>query len=162
MGTVFRPEGPLAIRPCEGLGGKIINGDSADRFWGEHAHLADGIGCYVFGRRAGKGIVPWYVGKATRSFRQECFESKKLNKYSEALILQRIGTPVMFFVVKVEGPTACINDLENFLIQNAVVKNPSLLNEIRKEWRINGVLRSEPGPPSHSARHLRRLLGIEA
>ena len=164
MGTGFRAVGPLAIKPFKGPGGKIINKESADRFWLDHSKhaLGDGIGCYIFGMRAGGGIVPWYVGQTTRSFRQECFESKKLNIYAEVLVSKQVGTPVLFFVVKEEGPNACIDDVENFLIQNALVKNPDLRNAVTKEWRIDGVLRSSCGPPSHSARHLRRLLGLDS
>jgi len=119
------------------------------------------VGCYIFGVRAGKGIVPLYAGQSKVTFKTECFTYHKLHRYGKALAKRRIGTPVMFFLVKEQGSSACIDDVEAFLIQNALVKNPDLANVHRKAWCITGVLRSGKGPPSRSARHLRRLLGLD-
>jgi hypothetical protein len=62
--------------------------------------LSGGIGCYIFSIRAGKGILPWYVGLAERqSFRKECFTSHKLIHYNYA-IAKRKGTPLLTLVAK--------------------------------------------------------------
>ena len=53
-------------------------------FWNEvetlrqrNESLASASGCYIFAIRAGKGAKPWYVGQATKTFRQECFTPHK-------------------------------------------------------------------------------------
>jgi hypothetical protein len=98
---------------------------------------------YVFSIRAGRGIVPVYVGKATRRFRGEAFADHKRTHYSDALADYVRGTPVMFFVTWPEGRKArpgMITDVEDFLIQTGVARNPDLRN-IRgrgeKKWSIS-------------------------
>ena len=74
--------------------------ESLSSFWSlvesEHEEgISGSIGCYIFSIRAGKGILPWYVGLAEKqSFRKECFTSHKLNHYNNA-IAKRKGTPLL-------------------------------------------------------------------
>ena len=143
----------------------MIDQASADRFWSEHPDLANAIGCYVFGVRAGRGgYVPIYVGRASNGFRNECFAYHKRDRYNTALNNRGACTPVMFFVVKESGPDGaldtCLDHVEHFLMQVASERNADLANERRVDYRILGVFRTSVGPPSKSSRLLRRMLGI--
>jgi hypothetical protein len=60
--------------------------------------LADAKGCYLFAVRAGQGTRPVYVGRATRTFRQECFTPDKLLKLTNAMMAYRKGNPVLFLI----------------------------------------------------------------
>ena len=61
---------------------------------------ADGkrVGCYIFAVEKGKRLMPWYVGKATKSFSQEVFNGGNCHKYDEALGLAVTGKPILFLV----------------------------------------------------------------
>jgi hypothetical protein len=163
MITTFRAEGPFTIwRPQ----GRILIDESAMRFWTDHPEFADEVGCYICAIRAGRGYVPIYVGQATVGFRKECFDHHKLDHYNKARdIRDKKGTPVLFLIVRESGAHGrtlgtCLTFIENFLIQLAADRNAALENVERVEWRIQGVFRSGEGQPSHSARHLQRLLGL--
>ena len=161
----FRPEGPFNVKPTRGSSGRLIDQASADRLWRDHPDLAEGIGCYIFGVRAGRGgYVPIYVGKASTGFRHECFADHKLKHYNNALNARGACTPVMFFVVKESGPDGaldtCLDHVEHFLMQVASERNAGLANERRVDYRILGVFRTSVGPPSKASRLLRRMLGI--
>jgi len=167
MATIFSIEGPFEIPCYEGKGGRTITEEDGRTFWDEHDHLGGHRGCYVFGIRAGKGLTPGYVGKATRGFRQEVFSHHKLTRYQQFLADYGKGTPVLFFVVaprRKGAPNAAhIRELEEFLIQVALAANSDLLNikgTRTEEWGIGGVLRSGKGKPSSSAREFRRLMKL--
>jgi hypothetical protein len=124
-------------------------------------------GCYVFAVRSGGGIKPYYVGKTKASFRQEAFTSGKINYYNEAMAGYAAGRPVMFFVTLRQKPGPvnhkAIRNLEKFLIQTAVAKNPDLKNvqgTKEQDWVIEGVLRSRPGMPARPARSFKTMMGI--
>lgn len=56
-----------------------------------------------------------------------------------------------------------LGELEDFLIQTAVTRNPNLLNvkgTKRANWSIAGIVRSGVGKPSEAAQELRRTLGL--
>lgn len=78
---------------------------SLNQFWANlNASLGDefsaGIGCYVFSIRAGRGVLPWYVGLAEKqSFRKECFTHHKINHYNNAIAAPK-GTPLLTLVAK--------------------------------------------------------------
>jgi hypothetical protein len=159
----FRVEGPLEIKPSQGMNGRVIDKDSVETFWEENADLADEVGCYIFGLRSRGGLTPIYVGQSTTGFKHECFHWQKKVYYDEALVM-RSGTPIMFFVVKDSGSEAtwltCLNEVEDYLIQLAVQHNPNLANVKRVEWSIPGVFRAGPGHPTASAMALRQILGL--
>ncbi|HEY7315542.1 MAG TPA: hypothetical protein VH643_39805 [Gemmataceae bacterium] len=159
----FRVEGPLVVRPLQGIHGRMIEKSAIERFWEENPDLADEVGCYIFGMRSGGGLTPIYVGQSTTGFKHECFQHHKLTHYNEALVT-RNGTPIMFFVVKDAGPQSiletCLDQVEHYLIQLAVQHNPDLANVKRVEWSIPGVFHAEPGHPTASAMALRQILGI--
>lgn len=125
-------------------------------------------GCYVFALRAGRGYTPWYVGKATNSFLNECFQPHKTGKYNKVLFEAKKGTPVMFFVVlptkKGPVPKEKIAEVEKFLIEQALLKNRDLENIANTrsipDWGIEGVLKGTKGKPSKSAVKFRRVMGL--
>jgi hypothetical protein len=166
--TQFTCHGPFKVHTTKLPGGKSITPVQIKSFWDENQNYTSQIGCYVFAMRAGKGITPLYVGKATKSFVQEAFASHKLAKYLPALSTYKSGTPVMFFVAypaKKKGGTNLkhIAALEKFLIQQAVIANPFLLNinhSSAPSWGIAGVLRSQTKKPTNGAVAFKALLGF--
>ena len=110
--------------------------------------LPDACGCYIFAISAGKGSLPWYVGKAERqSFRQESFASGKIVKYNGALHQRERGKPALFFLPQVtpqgkyrkpkrgEGKRPAIQKLELLLIDMALTRNPDLKNKVNTIWK---------------------------
>lgn len=161
--TDFIVRGPYEIAAYKGKRGRNISAFEGRSFFDTHEDLASERGCYVFATRAGRGYTPWYVGKATKSFRQECFTPHKLNKYNECLVDIARCTPVLFFVVarNARGVTGSnhIGEVEDFLIQTAISVNPNLLNvkgTRREEWSIAGVIRSR-GRSSETAGLFKRM-----
>ena len=169
MPTIFSIEGPFKVPCYQGKGGRTITEEDGRRFWNDQDHLGSDRGCYVFGIRAGKGLTPGYVGRATRGFKHEVFSHHKLTRYQQFLTDYRKGTPILFFIVaprRKGAPNAAhIRELEAFLIQVALAANPDLLNvkgTRAEEWGIGGLLRGGKGKPSGSARDFRRLMKLRA
>jgi hypothetical protein len=133
-------------------------------FWSDNSTIGDAVGCYMFGIRTGGGIRPYYVGKATKSFRQECFTPHKLNHYNRAMADYRSGTPVMFFVVpRSRASVSSIGNIERFLIETGVARNPDLCNVVgtkQADWSIRGVIRSDQGGKSRNARLFKRMMAL--
>jgi hypothetical protein len=149
--TSFVVHGPFVLSYEKRKGGRTL---VFDDFWskdGEAHHLAEGRGCYVFAIR-NRGLTPIYVGQATKSFKQETFNSTNRHKYHNGFSDYGKGTPVMYFVVHPtqRGPTneKQIEKIEDFLIQAGVAKNPNLQNVKGAQqplWSIKGVVRSGAG-----------------
>lgn len=82
----FYPHGPFIIsKKSNGL--ILATAEYLKQFWEEideeYPGLSCACGCYVFATRAGKGVIPWYVGKTEKqSFAKECFYSHKINHYN--------------------------------------------------------------------------------
>jgi len=113
-------------------------------------------------------MTPIYVGEATRSYDQECFTNDKLLKYAIGMARYERGTPILFLVASPQHKgrvnVKVIDDLENFLIQNAKAKNPHLVNKTgtkEADWAIRGVVRRKGGKTSAAARALRSMMGFE-
>jgi hypothetical protein len=162
----FLVDGPYAVPFEQRPGGRIL---LHKKFWkqGGFDELAAERGCCVFGIRAGKGMTPIYVGKATRSFKQECFNPANRHKFSNGMADYQKGTPVLYFVrhpsQRGKTNTKQIEEIENFLIQNVAVRNPDLQNLRGKQapkWSIRGVLRSGQGKPTNAESDFKRLIGI--
>jgi hypothetical protein len=160
--TVF---GPFVIPVIKKANGRIIG--NIDKFWNDTSTQRKMIGCYVFVMRSAKGYMPCYVGKATKSFEQECFASHKLVKYHEALVSWRKGTPVMFFISQTRrrGPVneKEIKQVEAYLTQVALAKNAELLNiqnTKQEQWSIQGIARGKQGKASKETRELKRALNL--
>lgn len=165
----FSIEGPYDV-PVEKIGwGKAVATSELGELWEEAgSELAWARGCYAFAIRAGKGFTPVYVGKATRSFRQECFALHKVHKLNTALLHYKKGTPVLFLVAlerKQGKPNGrAISGVEKFLIQNALARNEQLLNvqntKPTENFAILGVFRGGKGKPSNAARAFRQTMGL--
>lgn len=166
--TQFVCHGPYKIPTTKQKVGRTISKTNISQFWAECATLAKGVGCYVFAMRAGPGITPLYVGKATKSFAQEAFATDKLNKYYAGLTQYKRGTPVLFFVghppsKKGKPNLTHITALEKLLIQQGALANPSLINVQHNripKWGISGVLRSQTKKPSSNAKSFRSCMGF--
>ena len=161
----FEIHGPFEIDFEKKKGGRVL---VFDDFWEEDSdahYLADECGCYVFAIR-NRALTPIYVGKATKTFSQETFNPTNKHKYHNGFSEYAKGTPVMYFVVHPtqKGPTngRYIGEIEDFLIQAGVVKNPDLQNvkgTQQPKWSIKGVIRSG-GKRTKSAREFAELFDI--
>jgi hypothetical protein len=116
-----------------------------------------------------RGLTPIYVGKATKTFKQETFNESNKNKYKDGFSTYGRGTPLMYFIVHptAKGPTnnKHIREIEDFLIQAGVAANPNLQNVQgiqRPNWNIKGVIRSGPGKPSDTEIKFRLMFDIQA
>lgn len=130
--TLFTVHGPLEVPTESGKKYSYIP-LNCPAFWKKHSQLKSLKGCYVFGFRAAKGFRPVYVGKTKNSFGNEVFTSHKIAQhYGPALADTGKGTPVMFLITASGGkgapPKTMISDMETFLIQLGVAKNPDLSN----------------------------------
>lgn len=174
----FFPYGPTILPKANN--GLIDNTrDSLAKFWSEveeevEGGLADAVGCYIFSIRAGRGILPWYVGLAEKqSFKQECFTAHKINHYNNA-IAKRKGTPLLTFIAKytetdrfakpsINGHPD-IQFLEDALIYNCIRKNAALMNfantKFLREMVVHGFLNNPPGRDCDSVTSFRCLLGL--
>jgi hypothetical protein len=167
MATIFDVYGSFEVPYYQGAAGRTITDENIREFWEQHQNFADNKGCYIFGIKAGRGYTPAYVGKATRTFKQEVFAPHKLAKYQQFLADYRKGTPILFLVVtptKRGAPNVThINDLEAFLIQIALAANPDLLNikgTQMEEWGIAGVLRGGKGKPAKDAIEFKKMMKV--
>jgi hypothetical protein len=169
MAASFEIQGPFVIPLDPTINKKAIR-PRCPELWldPEAGKFAEACGCYVFAMRAGRGSRPIYVGKAARTFRQECFTPHKIaSHYQKALLNAERAKPVIFLVVlkrrRGRVNEKAINDVEKFLIQNAMKKNPELSNiQGRKghRWSIDGVIRSGQGKPSAKAKTFKSALGM--
>lgn len=163
----FEVNGPFEVPTYKGLAARLIRSDEGRSFFSRYPALAKASGCYVFGMRAGRGITPFYVGKACRTFEQECFAPDKINRYNECLVDYARGGPVLFLVAlpvrRGRRNEQAIGELEDFLIQVAVARNQDLLNvkgTSAPEWGILGVLRSGSGRRSANADTFAKMLRL--
>jgi hypothetical protein len=129
--------------------------------------IASQQGCYVFALAASRGYVPWYVGKATKTFEQEVFHSHKLVYYNDVIFKGRKGKPVMFCVARAGSrtkiPAKQIDEVETFLIQAAKFKNPELSNKQKAampKWGIRGVVRGGSGKAPANATKFKKMMGL--
>ena len=165
--ALFTVHGPFELPYEARKGGRTL---VFDEFWetGSAAdYLAKERGCYVFGVRAGRGLKPLYVGKATKTFKQETFNPSNRQKYHNGFSEYGKGTPVMFFVVHPpqKGRTNAreISAIEDFLIQAGVARNPNLQNvkgRMRPAWSIKGVVRSGVGKRSVAETQFGAVFGL--
>lgn len=150
--TVFKAWGPLVI-PAQHKGGgwHLFDGKKEqNQFWkkDQHRELKKRRGVYIGAIKTSKGIIPLYVGKATKGFAQECFTDRNKLKYTNGLApyKKEDGTPVMLFTVhqKRQGQinSKAIAEIETRLIHLAEIKNPNLQNDKHrtKKWSIQGII----------------------
>lgn len=149
---------------------KHIGKAEVKTFWemDEASAVSEKQGCYVFALQAGKGYRPWYVGKATKTMKQECLHSHKLAHYNQVLFKGSKGTPVLFFVVlggnKRKVAKTVVDEMETFFIQTVLSKHPEIQN-IQKtnlpEWTVKGVVRGGQGQPTKNAVKFRKMVGLD-
>ncbi|MCZ6653866.1 MAG: hypothetical protein O7D91_12670 [Planctomycetota bacterium] len=163
----FQVQGPFEVPVYRGSAGRIIGASEGRRFFQAHKAHEKRVGCYIFGMRAGRGMTPAYVGKATKGFGQECFTPHKLEKYNQCLVDYERGTPILFFLElpNRRGATNVkhVKELESFLVQIGVASNVDLLNVQGTrvaEWSITGVLRGGSGVPSRAAKEFKKLMNL--
>ena len=173
----FHPHQPHEI-PKQSNGLVASDKTSLNQFWEQldtalGDELSAGIGCYIFSIRAGKGVLPWYVGLAEKqSFRKECFTHHKITHYNNA-IAARKGTPLLTLVAKYTprgklvrptgGSHRDVQHLETMLIGNCLGRNYSLQNvkdtRLLREMVVPGLLNSPKGKPSETVRAFKALIG---
>jgi hypothetical protein len=163
----FTVSGPHLVPVYLGNAGRIVRANEGTQFFTSHPAYATHRGVYVFAIKAGRGYTPQYVGKATKSFGQECFQPHKLAKCNEALADYAKGSLVLFLLSvqaqKGAPPTAEIGSLEDFLIQTGVSVNPDILNvrgTKQASWVIKGLIRSSAGKPPKAAVELKRAFKL--
>jgi hypothetical protein len=141
----YRPFGPFKI-PTEvpKRGGRQLNLRSIKRsgdFWTSLEDAKHGLstakGCYIFSMKAGKGVTPWYVGKAggREGFRQEIFIASNRDHYTRTLNDKK-GTPLLLVLARCTPKKKFSNQthpsdlvlVEKMLIGLALRKNPKLHN----------------------------------
>ena len=151
---------------------------SLNSFWANldarlEGEVSEGIGCYIFSVRAGRGVLPWYVGKAEKqSFRSECFAAHKLNHYNN-IVASRRGTPLLTLVAKYTPTDRLVKPgnsdhrdisfLETMLISAAIRRNPEVFNvrdtKLLREMTVPGMLNTPPGKAHSSVASFRDLMG---
>ena len=153
--------------------GRRVDRDRRKNFWDELEEKNEGLafasGCYIFGIRAGQGAKPWYIGKATKTFKQECFTDHKLVKYNQVLD-QMKGTPILFLLAR-RTPTGKFAKnlgakesewVERELIHRCLDANDSLLNKrdtaFYQEVIIPGLINNPRARPSLEVQKLLNLL----
>lgn len=164
--STFVIHGPFELQFEKRPGGRTL---AFNDFWADGsdaAYLAEERGCYVFAIR-NKNLTPIYVGKATKTFKQETFNQANKHKYHNGFSAYAIGTPLMFFVVHPtqKGKTNAkqIGEIEDFLIQAGVAKNPDIQNVKgtgQPKWSIKGVVRGSAGKRSEAESSFAKLFDI--
>lgn len=170
MATNLVVFGPLPIPYQVSGNSKHIANRDVKVFWhsSEAKAIADKQGCYVFALQAAKGFRPWYVGKATKSMKQECLQYHKLAHYNEVLFRGHKGTPVLFLVApsekKKKVSVAVIEEMETFFIQSVLSKHPEIQNVQKTDipgWTVKSVVRGGQGKPKKNARQFRKMMGLD-
>jgi hypothetical protein len=142
-------------------------------FWKEveakHSGLQNAFGCYVFAIRAGRGTLPWYVGKTCKGFKRECFELHKLRHYDDALTDITRGTPLLYFVARVTPRGSFSTSpsekeaafVESTLIGMALKRNTALKNvsgaKFLSEIHVPGLVNPKKGV---QPRHVREFTAL--
>lgn len=134
--------------------------------------LADACGCYIFAKRAGGGIIPWYVGQACRSpMLKEALNAENITKYND--VLDEKGTPLLF-VIPARTKTLklrkrpdskglpAITFLERWLIATAIDKNPDLKNNMETRFlrglHVVGIFNAKKGESTAASQELTKAL----
>jgi hypothetical protein len=170
MPTTLKVVGPVEI-PAQSHGSsKHIRKQDIETFWltPEAVAVAAKHGCFVFALRAAKGHTPWYVGQTKVGMEKECFSHRNVGIYNEVLFHGKKGTPVMFFIVpdgaKIKVPRATVDDIEQFLIQTGVQKNPGISNvkhtKNLADWCIEGVIRAGQGRRPKPSQAFVKMFGL--
>jgi hypothetical protein len=163
----FRVVGPLKVKIDNLRAGRVV---VPDDFWRDHRQHEGEKGVYVFAVKPPKtdACVPWYVGKASKTFGQEVFTDRNQLKYNRALARYRSGAAVLFLVVHPSGKGKTnrkhIGEIEDHFINQGFTVNRDIENDRgikRPAWAIGGVVRGTTRKASSSARAFSRMFGLK-
>ena len=140
----------------------------------EEDGLSESCGCYVFGKRAGNGITPWYIGQACKTpMLKEALNSSNITNYNH-ILNGASGTPVLF-VIPARTPTGKLRSrpskslkslsfLERWLIAEAIEKNPELFNTketmMLRSLQVRGIFNAKQGESTAASKELSKALGL--
>ena len=171
----YKPYEPIEFPRMRGR----INRDklSIKEFWESFENIKDGIsnsvGCYIFSLRAGKGMLPWYVGMAEKQyFKNECLTAHKILLFNDCLG-KRKGTPFLTLIPKYtktgryakksKNGHRDIQFLETLLIASCLKRNPKLLNvkatKMLREIKVPGFINSGKGRQDENIKNFKNLIG---
>jgi hypothetical protein len=138
---------------------------------GRKRGLSRACGCYVFAIRAGKGWKPYYVGQACKlTIPDEALNASNINKYNQ-VCSEGKGTPVIFalpiqtpggkFKKKGTGGRS-IDFLERWLIAQAILRNPDLINNketmFLRQIQVVGIFNAGQGRRPRASNSLWKVL----
>lgn len=155
------------------LGAAYIEG-----FWkaankSEKEQLSEATGLFFFMFRAGRGIKPWYVGRAEKgTFAAEVFTEERKASYLKISRSRDRGTPLLVFIAKrnEDGSFAKVNKnrsedmtfVESYLLGLAMDKNADLLNfkenPMLSQLEVSGLINTAKGKPSTAVQELKKAL----
>ena len=170
----FNPFGPFEIKFENMPGGKRITKDHLQTFWTtmKPNKIGPTKGVYVFGMKVTRTLLPCYIGKTKNSFEKECFTIRNINIYNEEIIhYKRNYKPFIFFLVyqqekKQKISDKVIRELETYLINLAVERNPDLANTrgIEDEDRFEivdiGGSGKGRGAPTREGKFFKEMMGL--
>lgn len=147
---------------------RSITRENANAFIQQHRTVLGHKGCYLFAIKAGKGLTPFYVGKATKSYAQEVLTDHKRGIFNEVLADYGKGSPVLILISlnkrKGKTPSRVISDVEKYLTTLAYRANSELKNikNIPKSqpWKIPGVMHTGKGNTKEPVKALKRCLSL--
>lgn len=134
--------------------------------------LSESCGCYVFAKRTGGGIIPWYVGQACRRpMLKEALNAENIVKYNK--VTDEKGTPLLF-VIPARTPNGKfrkrpdtqklreITFLERWLIATTLDKNPELINNMETKFlrglHVTGIFNAKQGESTSASQWLSKTL----
>jgi hypothetical protein len=123
----FLVQGPIRVEYEINNGIKRIARINTITFWENDLELGHERGCYVFALRKGRAIIPYYVGKACKSFAQEVFTADKLLSLARFFINIPVVLPFCILL---------------FILIDAVKP----MNGILMKWRLMSSVRAYRKP----------------
>ena len=159
--TLFEVLDVLDVPVTKGRGGTLISVKEAKARLSASA-AGHRRGCYIFAFKAGRGFKPVYVGKATKTFADECFATHKLEKLQHAFADRARGILRLILIAQPTAKTSrvTIDALETYLIEEGFRVNELLLNVQKKplqRFAIKGAYCSPAGKPTTHAQTLKKV-----
>jgi hypothetical protein len=140
--------------------------------------LSSACGCYVFAMRAGKGYTPYYVGQSSKkAIIAEALNTINQMIYNKVLGSVSKGKPVIYLIpMKTPGGRfrkpnkseskkrtfPSVDFLEEWLIAQALQKNPSLRNNMKtkfvRQLHVVGLFNPQPGEATKASTELKKAI----